>query len=408
MLFLRRATIALAIVMSHAGRGVAQNGNALTLQEALALARERAPVVLAARARIEEARGRLMGASVRLRGNPVFEGNAGVRTNDGEDSTELELGLTQGLGAVGRRDARIAGAEAAVAGEIATSEEVTRRHILDVAGAFLEALHATERLHLLRSADQLAVQIARVAERRFQAGDVAILDVNIAAAAHARARSEALSAEAELNAALGELRVMLGMKAEEPLAVRGELDRQPAYELSTLVEQAAGRPDIRVLAAQIEQADADITLGETFQHPEIDVGVRYEKEENAEVILGGLAVSLPVFESGQGVTAEARARALRLQMEHDALRRAVMTEVHTAFDAYQKRLEAVSALRVVLPNLSESEDLVAKSYEAGQISLAEVLLVRRDVLETRISYIDRLLDAAVAEVRLEASAGVLR
>ena len=60
MLFLRRAGLALVIVMSQMGRGVAQDGNTLTLEEVLALARERAPVIRAARARIEEARGRLV------------------------------------------------------------------------------------------------------------------------------------------------------------------------------------------------------------------------------------------------------------------------------------------------------------------------------------------------------------
>jgi cobalt-zinc-cadmium efflux system outer membrane protein len=408
MLFLRRAGLALVIVMSHEVRGVAQDGNTLTLDEVLALARERSPVVRAARARIEEARGRLRGASVRLGGNPVFEGNAGRRTAAGEEFAELEVGLTQGLGAAGRRAARMASAEAAVSSETATGEEVSRRNILDVADAFFRALHATDRLHLLKNSHEVAVEIARIAERRFQTGDVAILGVNVATVARARASSEVLSGEAELNETMGELRILLGMQAEEPLAVRGEMDRRPAYELSTLVEQAARRPDIRALAAQIEQADADIRVGKTFQRPALDVGVRYKEEENAKVVLGGLAVSLPVFDRGQGVTAEARARALRLRMEHDALRQAVETEVRTGFDVYQQRLEAVSALRVALPSLSESEDLVAKSYEAGQINLVDVLLVRRDVLETRISYIDRLLDAAVAEIRLEASAGVLR
>lgn len=408
MIFLRRAGLALVIVMSHAGRGAAQDGNTLTREEVLALARERAPVIRAARARIEEARGRLGGASVRLGGNPSLEGNAGRRTLDGERFTEIEVGLTQGLGAVGRRRARIASAEAAVSSEIATSEEISRQAILDVADAFLRVLRATERRKLLASSREVAMEIARVVERRFQAGDVAMLDVNVAVVASARASSEILAADAEFNTAMGELRIMLGMTADEPLAVRGELDRLPAYDLTALVEQAARRPDIRAMAAQIEQADADIRVGETLQRPEVGVGVLYKEEENANIVMGGLSVSLPVFERGQGVTAEASARALRIRMEHDALRQAVEMEVRTGFKVYQQRLEAVSALQAVLPSLSESEGLAARSYEAGQISLIDLLLVRRDVVETRISFVDRLFEASVAEVRLEASAGALR
>lgn len=403
-----RAWLALVIVMSHAGGVAAQDGNTLTLDMALARARERAPVVLAARARIGEARGRLTGASLHLNGNPVLAGTTGRRTASGEDFTDFEVGVTQGLGVAGRRRGRIAAAESALSSEISTSEEVTRRHIMDVADAFFRALHAIGRLQMLRDSHDVAAEIARVAERRYLAGDVAVLDVDVAGAARARAHSAVLSEEAELQAAMGELRILLGMKADEPLAIRGELDRRSRYELSGLVEQAAGRPDILALAAQIEQADADTRVGRTFQRPEVDVGVHYKEEENAKVVLGGLSVSLPLLDRGQGLTAESSARALRLRMEQDALRQSVATEVRTAFEVYLKRLEATAAIGAVLPSLSESEVLAARSYEAGQISLFELLLVRRDVIETRVAFIDRQLEMAVAGIRLEASAGVLR
>ena len=54
-----------AIVCSHAGVAAAQS-RALTLAEVLARARERAPQIVSARLALEEARGRLVGASVRL------------------------------------------------------------------------------------------------------------------------------------------------------------------------------------------------------------------------------------------------------------------------------------------------------------------------------------------------------
>ena len=46
----------------------------MTLQGALELARRRAPGIVAERLRVDEARGRLVGASVLLRENPVIEG----------------------------------------------------------------------------------------------------------------------------------------------------------------------------------------------------------------------------------------------------------------------------------------------------------------------------------------------
>jgi len=55
-------------------RPCAAQADTLTLEQALALARERAPPVLSARRRIEDARGRVTGASAWFRENPVLEG----------------------------------------------------------------------------------------------------------------------------------------------------------------------------------------------------------------------------------------------------------------------------------------------------------------------------------------------
>ncbi|HET9481284.1 MAG TPA: TolC family protein [Candidatus Polarisedimenticolia bacterium] len=407
MLVLRRAVPALVIIWTLAGPGVAADTGALTLEEALALARERAPVVLAARARVEEARGRLSGAAVRLGANPVLQAGIGRRNAAGEGSTDFEVELTQELGVAGRRRARIAGAEAAMLSEEALAEEIERAHTLEVAEAFLRALHAGERLRLSQGSHDTAIRIAHAAERRFQAGDVAVLDVHVAQAARARALSEVNAWKAEEAAALGALRVLLGARPGESTAIRGDLGRVPAHDLSRLIVQAADRPDLRALAARIDQADAEVRLGRTFRRPGLEVGLRYEEEGNDEIAMGLLAVSLPVFDRGQGASSEAVARAGRLRMEHESLRAGVEAEVRTAFEVHRQRVEAEAAIRTALPGLTESEQLAARSYESGQIGLSELMLLRRDLQETRIAHIDRQLEAAVSGIRLEASAGVL-
>jgi hypothetical protein len=72
------------LLMSICVRPIHGQGNAICLRQALDLAQQRAPVILSARARIEEARGRLAGAVVRFRDNPLVEFDAGPRfTNQG-------------------------------------------------------------------------------------------------------------------------------------------------------------------------------------------------------------------------------------------------------------------------------------------------------------------------------------
>jgi outer membrane protein TolC len=63
---------------------------------------------------------------------------------------------------------------------------------------------------------------------------------------------------------------------------------------------------------------------------------------------------------------------------------------------------------VALPAIADNEALARRSFEVGEIDLGELLQVRREILETRLAYLDLLLAARLAAVELETKAGVLR
>jgi cobalt-zinc-cadmium efflux system outer membrane protein len=87
----------------------------------------------------------------------------------------------------------------------------------------------------------------------------------------------------------------------------------------------------------------------------------------------------------------------------------VQVEVRTAFDAFNRRLAALRVLESdAIPGLDENERLTARSFEVGQLGLPDLLLIRREILDTRFQYLDALLEAALARVDLDASAAILR
>ena len=116
-----------------------------------------------------------------------------------------------------------------------------------------------------------------------------------------------------------------------------------------------------------------------------------------------------MFSKGQGPVAAGLARATRLKAELSAARIRIGIEVTAALQAYDSRAEAVRILeRDALPGLDESVTLATRSFEVGQIGLAELLLIRREIIDTRTQYVDALLEAALARIELDARAGVLR
>jgi cobalt-zinc-cadmium efflux system outer membrane protein len=218
-----------------------------------------------------------------------------------------------------------------------------------------------------------------------------------------------LATEAERESALGDLRVLLGMPFTEPLAVRGDLRDRRRYTLQDLLSRALERPDLRALTAGIEEAQAEVRLGEGLRWPDVTLGFRHERETPDDVAtLGTLTFALPVFARGQEQRATGAARARRLRQELEAGRRVVDSEVQSAFAVYRQRVEAIEELeRAALPLLDDNETLARRSYEAGRMSVAELLLLRRETLDTRSAYLDRLLEAALAGIELQARAGVL-
>jgi cobalt-zinc-cadmium efflux system outer membrane protein len=381
----------------------------LTLEQALNRARTRAPALLAARARIEEARGRLQGASILFQANPVIEGTVGPRFSNQGRTTDADVSVSQDFEAFGRRSARISGAQAGVARTTAASQETGRQLLRDVAAAFMRALAANEKLKALTDADKLSSDFLSTAERRYQAGDVPILDVNLARTGAARTHSELRSGLAELASALGDLRVLLGMGPGEQFTPAGDLKNLGQYDLTSLINSAQDRPDIKVLESELREAESEARLGNTFKSPDFGVIGRYVRDQGDNITQGGIRITIPVFSRGQELRATGNSRASRIRAELEASKTAIRNEISSAFDVYRFRTEAAQELEIrALPSLQENETLARRSYEEGEMGLVELLLIRREILETRLSYANALLEAALAGVDLQSKAGVLR
>jgi cobalt-zinc-cadmium efflux system outer membrane protein len=344
-----------------------------------------------------------------LRKNPLIESSVGPRYSPNGDTTDYDITLSQPFELGGRRCARIAAAQAGVERETATSRDVARRLLRDVSVAFVRGVAAKERLSLAEASSKVADELFQSMSRRYQAGDVPILNVNLARNSAARSRAEVRAAQAAYASAIGDLRILLGMRVDEPLGIAGNLQDRKRFDVSTLIAEAGDRPDLRALAAEKSEAQADIRLGRGFQWPIVAPAFSYKRDQGDRIMQGGLSFTLPIFNRGQELQAVGQARMRRLDRELAATKSAVSIEVQTAHDVYNLQVAAVEELeRDALPSLAENETLARRSFEEGEIGLAELLLIRRDAFELRSVYTDRLFDAAVAGIELESRAGVLQ
>lgn len=380
----------------------------LTLADVLSRAREQAPRIEVARLGVAETRGRLIGAARRFQTNPEVDVGIGNRAGSEGRTTDVQVGIGQSFEPGSRRTARREGAVAAVAQSATNVDETSRLVLRAAAAAYYRAVYANERIRLLRASQQLAVDIAAVAYRRFKAGDIAVLDVNVARASLARARAEIEAAEAARALALGDLRQLLGL--DQPVDVAGALASAVAeLDLEALLQASAQRPELQALEAAVDEAEADQRLGHSFGQPEYGIGARYSREEGDQIVMGTMTVTLPTFAKGQELIATGTARATRLRTELDAARTRVRIDVGAAYEAYQRRVSAVRVLETdAIPGVDENERLATRSFDVGQLGLPELLLLRREILDTRVQHLDALLEAALARTDLDATAAILR
>ena len=399
-------TVFLCLVVCLPG-AIASAQRSLTLPEAIAHAREQAPQIVSARLAIDEARGRLKGASIGLTSNPEIEAGMGPRRGRDTRLTDWGVGIQQSFEPPGRRSARIAGANASIAAGTANLDEVTRTVLRDAANSFYRALYANERLRLLAMSEEFAGRIHAAADRRFKAGDVAVLDVNIARTTSARAQADREAAAAEKAQALGDLKQLL--RLDEPLEVTGTLRPEGSIDLEMSLGAVTDRPEFRSLQAGIDEAEAEVRMGKSLAKPDFGIGARYSKEEGDRILFGSFTFTLPVFSKGQEQRATGSARATRLRTELEAARLRACIQVKTSFEALERRLAAARILETeALPGMDENERLTTRSFESGQIGLADLLVIRREILDTRFQYLDSLLEASLARVELDIQSGVLR
>jgi cobalt-zinc-cadmium efflux system outer membrane protein len=402
---MHRTIVLTGLVLSTALTAAAQvQPVVLSYEDALERARSTAPAIVAARMRIEEARGRVIGASLPFSTNPTV-GIEGGRRSGAASSTDYGVEVAQELDLPARRRARIDAAHAVVTQEEQRARESEREVLREVATSFLRALEARERGDAATSGKHLADEALHIAERRYAAGDVAQLDVNLARTAVARAEAESRAAGATLTGHVTQLQVLLGITA--PVAIGGSLRDALTFATSDLLARAAERSDVLTLDAEIAETEAEQRLAKTLRWPDLGLRASYAREGEERVVLGGVGISLPVFNRGQEASAVANARLARLHVERDALTRTIEAEIRGAIASHDAlRGVAAEYERAVLPLVEENERLALESYEVGQIGLADLLLVRREALDARRAFIDQLIEMRLAEVELRARAGV--
>jgi outer membrane protein TolC len=368
---------------------------AIDLATALDRAHKLSPTAIAARGDIAVAQGAISTAELPFSDNPEVEAGLGPRLTTARP-LDAEVRIEQNL-ELGRRASRRQLARAGVAQAEAEANATLRALDLEVASTFYEAMFADRSAELAQRGEEFAQRAATAAARRRKAGEITDLDANLARTALGRARAASQAARAERATALGRLGGLVGAGPEDTLVLQGDLRPLVLPEGQALRAQAASRADVRVLDAERATAAAEGDQARASALPQLAIWASYQREDTDAIVLGGLRFTLPMWNRAQGDREAAAAKDRRASATREATLRVAERQITDALAAYMLAREAVDTFeREVVPVLEDSEQLLQKTIDAGQIAVSDYLVARQEILSGRREYLERLLALAKA------------
>jgi cobalt-zinc-cadmium efflux system outer membrane protein len=405
------AVAALCALAAASGRG--ENVSRLTLAEALRLASERNPDLLAARADLESARASRTTA-VALP-NPALAYSTSKIPTDGSPantiygngfnsrSYDTVVSASELVEIGGKRKDRRVSADEGIAGATARLADAARLLDAAVVRAYTAAGVARASAAIARETAASFGKTAGLAKEREAAGEISMSEKTQIEIAGGRFLADAAQADlAYANAvrALGALLNMPAVALAEDLDAPGEI-LPPNSSVTPEIDETlfARRPDLAALEAAVRKAEADLALQKAFRVPDPTLLAQYERQPPDQRNTAGFGVSfpLPVFNLNGGAirAAQVAVESARRDLARGRVR--VQQDLAATRDALETaRVRALRLVNDLLPKSQKVRDIVRFAYEQGAASLLELLEAERNANDIRLAAVSARGDLAAA------------
>ena len=394
-------------VLPH--QGFAQQ--TIDFSTAVELARKNNPDWRAAEQEIQAAQGRLTTARLISPFNPALEAQGGPRRLASEGTgADIGVGISMEVEVAGQRGARITEAERNLQRAEAGFQDFARTFRGNLARAFYQAIVARERLALQRRIENLNRTLVDVTKKRFDAGDVSGLEVNLAGVRYGQVRKETLDAERNLTQSLLELRRLIG--AEQTYLPEGKLDTTipPLSDAAILQAALANRPDLLARRYELRRAEAELALVRRQIFPNPIFGLSFNREGSRDkTILGGVTLPLPLFNRRQGELESLEARRNQARAELLALEKEIQKEVRQALNQRETARQSAELFqREVMEQVDENFRLIEAAYREGRIDLPQLLVMENNLINANQSYLEVLSSLREGAIQIEEVTGEVR
>jgi outer membrane protein TolC len=429
---MRLLLIAGLALAGPAARATAQDGTPLTLQSALAQARvnsQQFRSALAASQLAAEDRKQALGAllpSVSEFSQYIYTQPNGTPSgvfvaNDGVNIYNTWLTVHGDLFSPGKwAEYRSAAAGEAVAR--AKADVAVRGLIATVVQDYYGLVAANRKATSARQSLQEAQQFLVITQRQEAGGEVAHSDVVKAQIQQQQRQRDAQDAELMALKARLALSVLVFPDFREAFMVVDDLqDAATLPPLDDIKAKATGSsPDLKAAEATVQMGQSDVNVARGGILPSLSFDYFYGINANqwavtspeGDRLLGSAAqvqLSVPLWSWGatQSRVRQAQLRVQQAKADLTLTQRQLLANVSTFYGEAQVARDQVATLRTSLDLSTESLRLTLLRYQAGEVSVLEVVDAQTTLIQARNAYDDGLVRYRVALAALQTLTGTL-
>jgi TolC family type I secretion outer membrane protein len=398
---------------------------ATSLSEAMALAYQHNPTLLAARAGMKATHERLpqafagwkptVGMDLDLTKTDTTGSNFGEA--DGSISKDANVSFNQPIYRGGRTSAQISAARYAIRAQREILRQTEQRVFLDVATAYMDTLKNQALVDLSQNNRDIIARQLEATTDRFDVGELTRTDVSQAQARLSRADSDLIRATGDLNAAKARFEQVVGHKPgvlKQPdiaIALPENLDeaQAAAEELNPLVLSSS-------FSYQSAEEDVDEVFGELL--PEVGFVGSWNRTKDPQPGLideqttksVSLSASIPLYDAG-GVRSrvrQAKHTANQRYMEIIEARRQVRQEAATNWESWQTALAEIESRNAQAEASAIAREGVNEETALGMRAILDALDAEQELLDAQVALIAAQRDEVVARFSMLSTLGKLK
>jgi len=329
--------------------------------------------------------------------------------------TYLSPGVSQLFERRNKRNLRLEVAKEGTAIGAAQTADSERTLLFNLRSAFVGVLQAKAVLKLAQANLEYYDKILKVSQDRFDAGDIARIDLD-------RLQLQRLQYESDLQTALVNLRTtkinLLALLNDRRPVDSFDVDGQFDFTDSLLSlddyrkDALDARPDLRAAILSVQQAESNHKLAEANGSTDPTIGVwfthngSYNNPDALNTVGASLDIPLRIFDRNQGEKLRTQIDIKKNQKLRDAAEAQVFSDVDSAFAIINSNIALLKPYKTqYLDQAVRVRDTVYFSYQHGGASLLDFLNAESDYRTVELSYVNLIGAYLTAAAQMNQAVG---